>query len=104
MSLVIFIASRPNLFDLAGLPTVKRLAVRQAILTNRELEKIRALGSMKDNQYRTPTLDITFPVEEGVSGMAAALDALCESAEAAVRDGDNILSLSDRLVSAQRLD
>ncbi|WP_414693044.1 glutamate synthase large subunit [Pelagibacterium sp.] len=104
MSLVSFIGPRPNLFDLEGLATVKRLEVRQPILTNGDLEKIRALGSMEDNQFRTATLDITFPVDEGVAGMAAALDALCDRAEAAVRDGDNIIILSDRLVSAQRLD
>jgi len=104
MSLVSFIGPRPNLFDLEGLSTVKRLEVRQPILTNEDLEKIRALGDMPDNQFHTATLDITFPVEEGVEGMGPALDTLCERAESAVRNGYNIIILSDRLVSAERLD
>src|SRR5690606_30672504 len=53
MSLVSFIGPRPNLFDLEGLSTVKRLEVRQPILTNEDLEKIRALGDMPDNQFHT---------------------------------------------------
>src|SRR5690606_41743652 len=90
MSLVSFIGPRPNLFDLEGLSTVKRLEVRQPILTNSDLEKIRALGDMPDNQFHTATLDITFPVEQGVAGMGPALDTLCERAEAAVRNGYKI--------------
>src|SRR5918993_5580762 len=44
MSLVSFIGPRPNLFDLEGLSEKKRLEVRQPILTNADLEKIRAIG------------------------------------------------------------
>ncbi|VAX06642.1 Glutamate synthase [NADPH] large chain, partial [hydrothermal vent metagenome] len=44
MSLVSFIGPRPNLFDLEGLTTSERLEVRQPILTNEDLEKIRGIG------------------------------------------------------------
>ncbi|WP_440589604.1 glutamate synthase large subunit [Pelagibacterium mangrovi] len=103
MSLVSFIGPRPNLFDLEGLSTVKRLEVRQPILTNEDLEKIRALGDMADNQFHTATLDITYDAAKGTAGMEAALDALCERAEQAVTNGYNIIILSDRLVSANRI-
>ena len=42
------------------------------------------------------TLDITLPAEHGADGLEDALDALCARAEAAVRDGINIIILSDR--------
>jgi glutamate synthase (NADPH) large chain len=103
MSLVSFIGPRPNLFDLEGLSTVKRLEVRQPILTNEDLEKIRAIGDMADNQFQTETLDITYNAEKGADGMQGALDRLCERAEKAVLNGFNIIILSDRLVSAQRV-
>ena len=61
MSLVSFIGPRPNLFDLEGPSTRKRLEVRQPILTNEDLEKIRAIGEV-DNPFQSRTLDITFPV------------------------------------------
>ena len=103
MSLVSFIGPRPNLFDLEGLSTVKRLEVRQPILTNQDLEKIRAIGDIADNQFQTKTLDITYSADKGAGGMASALDMLCERAERAVRDGNNIIILSDRMVAAERM-
>ncbi|WP_108397996.1 glutamate synthase large subunit [Devosia submarina] len=104
MSLVSFIGPRPNLFDLEGLSTVKRLEVRQPILTNEDLEKIRGIGEIESNQFKTKTLDITYPKSEGAAGMEAAIDRLCQAAEDAVRGEYNIIILSDRLVAADRLD
>ncbi len=103
MSLVSFIGPRPNLFDLKGLSRLKRLEVRQPILTNEDLEKIRAIGDIGDNQFRTTTLDITYSAEKGADGMELALAQLCDAAEARVREGHNIIVLSDRLVSAERI-
>ncbi len=45
MSLVSIIGPRPNLFDLEGLSHTKRLEVRQPILTNDDLEKIREISA-----------------------------------------------------------
>jgi len=103
MSLVSFIGPRPNIFDLKGLSTHKRLEVRQPILTNEDLEKIRLIGDVADNQFRTETLDITYSAERGADGMAVAIDELCDRAEQAVRHGHNIIVLSDRLVGPTRI-
>ena len=104
MSLVSFIGPRPNIFDLAGTAREKRLEVRQPILTNEDLEKIRAIGDIKDNHFKTRTIDITYPAANGPEGMEAAIDAICREAEEAVRGEYNIIILSDRLVSVERLD
>ena len=83
MSLVSFIGPRPNIFDLDGASRRKRLEVRQPILTNGDLEKIRSIGHVED-RFDTKTLDITYAREHGAAGMAGALERLCERAEAAV--------------------
>ncbi|MBO0346984.1 glutamate synthase large subunit [Roseibium sp. CAU 1637] len=103
MSLVSFIGPRPNLFDLKQVSTSKRLEVRQPILTNADLEKIRAIGDIADNQFSAKTLDITYSAEKGAEGMDAALSELCDRAEKAVLAGDNIIVLSDRLISRSRI-
>ena len=103
MSLVSFIGPRPNLFDLKEVSASKRLEVRQPILTNEDLEKIRAIGDIADNQFSAKTLDITYSSEKGADGMECALDELCQRAEKAVLDGDNIIILSDRLISRTRI-
>ena len=102
MSLVSFIGPRPNIFDLEGNSKRKRLEVRQPILTNQDLEKIRIIGHFEDS-FDTKTLDITYASERGAEGMEAMLDRLCQRAEDAVRGGYNIIVLSDRLVGADRI-
>ena len=103
MSLVSFIGPRPNVLDLSGTGTRQRLEVRQPILTNEDLEKIRAIGGMEDNPFRSKTLDITYPVSEGAEGMEAALAQLFSDAEMAVHSGDNIIILSDRAMGRDRI-
>ncbi len=102
MSLVSFIGPRPNIFDLEGTSRRKRLEVRQPILTNGDLEKIRNIGHTED-RFDTKTLDMTYPSDQGADGMAGALERLCERAEAAVVGGYNIIILSDRQVGPDRI-
>ncbi|MBW7949086.1 MAG: glutamate synthase large subunit, partial [Pseudorhodoplanes sp.] len=102
MSLVSIIGPRPNLFDLEGTSRTKRLEARQPILTDADLEKIRSISNMGDH-FQSITLDITFPAEQGAAGMAPALKTLKADAEKAVRDGYNIIILSDRKAGADRV-
>lgn len=108
MSLVSFIGPRPNLFDRGGDDAHKRLEVRQPILTNEDLEKIRSIESVEGSGFKTITIDITYPAANGPSGMRPALEAICIQAEAAVRMSAagqiyNIIVLSDRMVGAERI-
>jgi len=102
MSLVSFIGPRPNILDHAGMAHAKRLEVRQPILTNGDLEKIRSIGHTED-RFDTKTLDFTYDAERGAEGMPEMLERLCERAEAAVRGGYNIIVLSDRQLGPDRI-
>ena len=102
MSLVSIIGPRPNLFDLEGSSRKKRLEVHQPILTNANLEKIRSISDLGDH-FRSLTLDATWPAESGAGGMETAIVELSDAAEAAVRDGVNIIILSDRRAGADRI-
>ncbi|MDE2579722.1 MAG: glutamate synthase large subunit, partial [Hyphomicrobiales bacterium] len=102
MSLVSFIGPRPNILDHEGLSKRKRLEVRQPILTNADLEKIRSIGHYEDS-FDTKTLDITYAAEKGAPGMREALTKLNERAEQAVAGGYNIIILSDRQVGPDRI-
>jgi glutamate synthase (NADPH) large chain len=103
MSLVSIIGPRPNLFDLHGLSTTKRLEVRQPILTNEDLEKIRSISEVCDSHFRSLTLRALWPADHGAAGLAPALEDLCAEAEKAVRDGINIIILSDRGAGSDRI-
>ncbi|MEN8107972.1 MAG: glutamate synthase large subunit [Pseudomonadota bacterium] len=103
MSLVSLIGPRPNLFGHASAGEHMRLEVCQPILTNTDIERIRHIEDHTGGAFRTRTLDICFPAEQGPAGMQPALDALCQAAETAVDEGYNILILSDRQVDTDRL-
>ena len=102
MSLVSMIGPRPNLLGHhAG--THYRLEVSHPILTNTELEKIRAIDSLAGDAFRTCTIDATWPAREGADGMERAVDRMCREATDAVLADHNILILSDRAAGPDRI-
>src|SRR5271167_3702415 len=101
MSLVSMIGPRPNLLGHeAG--AHHRLEVSQPILTDGDLKKIHGIETLV-SAFRTDTLDATWPASEGADGIVPALDRLCREATEAVEAGHNILILSDRATSAERV-
>ncbi len=90
MSLHMSLGWRRNL--LAETPEHARMiALESPILLEEELA---VLGQVADHPLVVlPTL---WPVAEGEAGLEPALDALCQAAEQAVRDGARLLVLSDR--------
>src|SRR5262249_22647315 len=77
-----------------------QLSMRTPILSDRDLARLRHVDS---SVFAAHTLDITWPVAEGPEGMARALARVCEEADEALARGVNILILSDRAVSKQRV-
>ncbi len=102
MSLVSFIGPRPNILDHEGSANKKRLEVRQPILTNEDLEKIRWIGMVEDS-FDTKTLEISYDSSKGAAGMRGAIQRLCQRAEEAVSGRYNIIILSDRMVGPDRI-
>ncbi len=104
MSLVSFIGPRPNLLDLEGTSGIKRLEVAQPILSNDDLEKIRRISDIEDNEFHALTLDMTWDAASGADGLQARLDELSAEAETAIAQrNENILILSDRAMRADRV-
>ena len=108
MSLVTFIGPKPNLLghdEINGSDTLPpmRLEAAQPVLMLDELEQLKEIATLTQNQYKSLVLDITYPATLGKAGMAAAVANIASAAENAVRDGFNILILSDRTVSDTRL-
>ena len=103
MSLVSLIGPRPNLLNLSDAGKHMRLEVSQPVLTNEDLERIRHVEDNTAGAFRTQTLDTTYPVVKGTEGLRVALKAVCELAEKKVREGYNILILSDRKVDADNI-
>jgi glutamate synthase (NADPH/NADH) large chain len=103
MSLVSLVGPRPNLLDLNTGGSHRRLEVRQPILSNVDLEKIRHIHERVDNAFRTHTEDICFVADLGVPGMERALERVCRNAQEMVEQGFNIIILSDRAIDADHV-
>src|SRR5207253_613999 len=56
-----------------------------------------------NGHFKSRILDTTWPAELGASGLKEALDTLCVRAEAAVREGSNIILLSDRRAGVENI-
>ncbi|MEC4674579.1 MAG: glutamate synthase large subunit [Nitrospirota bacterium] len=92
MSLVTSIGPKPNL--IAETPEAcRRIKVRQPILTNAELQKLR---EFEDPHFVSKTLPMLFRVAEGPDGLGSAVDQLCRDASKAIKEGYKFLILSDR--------
>jgi glutamate synthase domain-containing protein 2/glutamate synthase domain-containing protein 1/glutamate synthase domain-containing protein 3 len=96
-SLFTYLGREGNLLD--EQPSFAHLIkLKQPILTNSDLEKLRQISV---SNIRAVTLPMLFPAGEGTAALQRSLDELCQSAEAAVRDGASILVLSDRGISRE---
>jgi glutamate synthase domain-containing protein 2/glutamate synthase domain-containing protein 3 len=63
------------------------------LISDEDLEKLRGI---EQPGFKSRTLSCLFKVGDGGDGLRGALDQLCAEAEQAVRDGVNVLILSDR--------
>jgi glutamate synthase (ferredoxin) len=73
------------------------IELKTPILSNEELAKLKAIAS---GEFASATLDITFDPKQGAKGLEAAMDAICAQADDLIKNGRNILILTDRGVSA----
>ena len=97
MSLSSFIGSERNILAETS-QNCHTLKLPHAILTNRELEKLRRVST---GDLLATTLPTHFRSEDGEAGLKRALDELCQRASLAVRSGYTLLILSDRGVDKQ---
>ncbi len=103
MSLVTFIGPKPNLLGVDETNPPLRLEASQPVLTLNELEQLKNIGTSTKGQFKSLVLDITYDVQQGKAGMANAIANLNKAAEKAVHDGFNVLILSDRAISKNRI-
>ncbi|MBM3875850.1 MAG: glutamate synthase large subunit [Verrucomicrobia bacterium] len=72
------------------------IELKQPILSNEEFAKLKHLNHP---HFKSATLPILFKAGEGPGGLEKAMDDLCEAATKAIKDGANVLILSDRGVN-----
>ncbi|MDO5532028.1 glutamate synthase large subunit [Sutterella sp.] len=102
-SLVSFIGPRPDLLNIIATNPTVRLEVEQPVLTSAQMERIRSISRFTENKFHSKELDITYPISWGSNGIEARIASIRAAAVDAVKSGINILILTDRAVSRDRV-
>ncbi len=95
MSLAMTLGAKGNLLEVKP-EFARQLKLDSPVLNEAELDNLQHMG------FATRTLDMLFAANAGGDGLARAIARLCDEAIAAVREGVEILILSDRGLSAKR--
>ena len=74
----------------------RQIRVQSPILRNEELDKLRQLEGSSGGKFKSITLPILYPVDQGEAGLKRALNALCKHASTAINVGYELIILSDR--------
>src|SRR5262249_21806406 len=81
--------------------SARQIKLPSPIMKNDDLERLRRLGGQPPHHYKSITLPMLFPVKQGAIGLELALGGLFRDVSAAIRNGYDILILSDRGVDAE---
>jgi glutamate synthase domain-containing protein 2/glutamate synthase domain-containing protein 1/glutamate synthase domain-containing protein 3 len=103
MSLVSFVGPRPNLLDINQVNPPMRLEVSQPVLDYDDMARLRSIAQHTGGKFRSFELDICYPVAWGQEGIEARIASICAEAVDALKSGHNILIITDRHMSAERV-
>ncbi|MFG6463592.1 glutamate synthase-related protein [Roseateles sp. DXS20W] len=103
MSLNSFIGPKPNLLDINAVNPPMRLEVSQPVLDFDDMARLRHIEGPTHGKFKSCELDITYPTGWGREGVEAQLASLCASAVDAIKSGHNILIITDRHLSVERI-
>ncbi len=92
-----FLGSEGNLLK-PGPKSCRMIRLDHPLLDNKQLAQLREVDL---DGFKAITLDALFPADQGGEGLEEAFDDLCAAADAAIKDGANLLILSDRKIDAK---
>ena len=93
-----FIGPKPNLLDINAVNPPMRLEVNQPVLDFDDMARLRAIAQHSSGKFKSFEIDICYPATWGHEGVEAKLASLCAESVDAIRDGHNIIILTDRLM------
>ncbi|MCP2014595.1 glutamate synthase (NADPH/NADH) large chain/glutamate synthase (ferredoxin) [Deinococcus sp. HSC-46F16] len=103
MSLVSFIGPKPNLLDINAVNPPMRLEVTQPVLDFADMARLRSIEAQTGGKFRPYELNICYPAAWGREGIEATLASLRAHAVDAIREGHNILILTDRAMDREHV-
>ncbi len=103
MSLNSFVGPKPNLLDINAVNPPMRLEVAQPVLDFKDMARLRNIEAHTNGKFKPYELDISYPLAWGNEGVEAKLASLCAETVDALKGGHNIIIITDRYLSAERV-
>ena len=101
MSLECYVGPQGNLLEMKP-DQCNRLLLKSPVLSTPELNALKNIEKVFP-KWSVANIDITFEKLEGIQGYIDTIDRVCQVASKALADDHQILILSDRLTSAERV-
>ena len=92
-----FLGSEGNLLE-PGPKSCRMIRLDHPLIDNGQLAKLREVNL---DGFKATTLEALFPADQGGEGLEKAFDELCAAADQAIKDGNNLLIISDRKIDAK---
>jgi glutamate synthase domain-containing protein 2/glutamate synthase domain-containing protein 1/glutamate synthase domain-containing protein 3/aryl carrier-like protein len=92
-----FLGSEGNLLE-PGPKSCRMIRLDHPLIDNGQLAKLREVNL---DGFKATTLEALFPADQGGEGLEKAFDNLCAAADQAIKDGNNLLIISDRKIDAK---
>ncbi len=96
MSLMNYIGPQQNILA-KKISDSSFIEIEKPILSNENISKIKGI---RDNNFKSTTIPITFKADSGIEGFKEALNLICDRASKRIKEGYNILVLSDKTVDS----
>ena len=96
MSITNFIGTQEDILHKENL-NQKYVLVDSPIISNEEMDKLK---SLRNEDFKSSVIPITFKADGGIKGFKRALELICERALKRVKEGYNIIVLSDAKVDS----
>lgn len=101
MSLDCYVGPQGNLLEMSP-SQCNRLLLKSPILLNEELNALKQINKVYP-KWSVTEIDITFSKSDGLIGYTEALERICAETTKAIIDNAQVIILSDRAVSADRV-
>jgi glutamate synthase (ferredoxin) len=103
MSLAMTLGKKESIYKVSE-KGARLIHLKSPVLNEAELDRIAEHAKPENGGFKQGILDTRYKLEDGPSGLKSALDALCDAAVEQVRDGVEVLILSDKAPDQEALD
>jgi glutamate synthase (ferredoxin) len=103
MSLAMTLGKKESIYKVSE-QGARLIHLESPVLTENELEQIANLAKPENGGFKQTTISTRYALEDGPSGIKSALDKLCDAVVADVRNGAEVVILSDKAIDQSELD